>query len=171
MLSGTSYTLSDQASLSLGSHLYMSTTSYLTLNGDGTSLTTSSETPFPTQLHGHVTYVFGPTGTGLFDVQSELLISKYAHLIIDGTSYTGGGGSIRLIKYASLADWSPFVSANVDISGFAVELSPTLQYAVDGVYLVLAGGSPTTPNPTTTNPTPQVRLGRAFKLFLPNILH
>lgn len=156
MLGGTSYTLSDQASLSLGLNLYMAINSHLTFIGDGTSLTTSNETPTQTQLHGHIKYVFGPTGTGAFgfDVQGELSISGYAHLIVDGTAYTGGGGaSIPLIKYTSLAAGSAFSAANVDISGFAVGLSPTLNYAADGVYLELAGESPPAPDPTPL-PTP-----------------
>ncbi len=156
MLGGTSYTLSDQSRLTLGLNLYMAINSHLTLNGDGTGITTSNETPTQTQLHGHVKYVFGPTGAGLFDVRGELLISGYAHLIIDGTSYTGGGGqSIPLIKYTSLAPGSSFVSNNVDISGFDMGLSPTLRYDADGVYLVLAGegGGPSITAEPTSSPT------------------
>lgn len=153
---GTSYALSDQASLSIALNLYMGIGTELTLHGDGTTLLASTETATKSELHGTVKFVFGPTGTGVFDVQGELLIREsYAHLIIDGASYAGGGGgaAIPLIKYTELTAGSMFDAANVDISGFAPELVPTLNYAADGVYLILAGGSPTTAAPTP-DPTP-----------------
>lgn len=145
-----SYSISDQAQLSIALDLYMASNAVLTINGDGTSILASGETTTTSQVHGELKYVLGgPLGTGTFDVNGPLSIgSNTAKLTIDAASYTSGAGSIQLIKYTSVT--GSFNAANIAINGLATELSSNVRSEPDGLYLDI---SSLESNPTTASPT------------------
>lgn len=145
-----SYSIADQAQLSIGLDLYMASNAKLTITGEGSSITASDVTTSLSQIHGEVKYVLGLGGTGSFDLKGGLLIgSTTAKLIVDATSYTGSGAaSIPLIKYTSVT--GAFSAANIIISGLAPDVVAQVESKSDGLYLELSGGGPVDPTPLPT---------------------
>jgi len=152
MLSGTHYSVSDHASLSIGTQLYMGHNTKFTVKGDGTSIGVQDLT-----IYGEVEFVLGPSGTGTFDVYSCNILP--AELTINASAYSGGGGTIRLIK-CTTNELCPSEDRVV-----ITDLDPALTGGIycrdEGVFLELSGSSPTTTEPSkqptpspTSSPTP-----------------
>lgn len=142
-----SYSISDQAQLSIALDLYMASNAVLTISGDSTSVLASGETATTSQVHGELKYVLGPLGTGIFDVNGPLKIgSTTAKLTVDAASYTSGAGSIQLIKYTSVT--GSFNAANIAINRLATELSSNVRSELDGLYLDISSLNPTTASPS-----------------------
>lgn len=145
------YSLANTAHLSIGLDLYMASNAKLTIEGDVTTLEASKETPSHSRIHGEIKYIFGPTGTGSFDLGGALTIgSTTAKLIVDASAYVDGNKSIPLIKYASVV--GAFSAANIVISGLASGMDGQVVPRSDGLYLDISGGSD--PTPSTASPTP-----------------
>mmetsp|Transcript_17154 Transcript_17154/g.37032 ORF Transcript_17154/g.37032 Transcript_17154/m.37032 type:complete len:808 (+) Transcript_17154:150-2573(+) len=159
------YEIAETSRLSIGLNLYAPSNARLTIRGDSTSIEAGVNNPgLLSELHGYTEYVFGPAGTGIFDVGGALKIGSTAKLVVDATSYAGGKASIPLVKYKSRE--GAFDPEYVKIMGLAPRTSKEIVYGEDGVYLDIDGGSAPTPttsnptskpitaNPTTANPTP-----------------
>ena len=135
------YFLSGTSQLSMGLDMHMTSNGEITIMGDGTSITANNETPTNSQIDGHVKYILGPSGTGLFDLQGHLTIgSTTAKIDIDATSYTGGTKSIPLIKYTSVT--GSISPANVIIT-LPAGVTANVVNQSDGIYLNISDGSPT----------------------------
>lgn len=145
------YSIADMSHLNIGLDLYMASNAQLNIVGDGTSITASSVTSTDSQIHGIINYVFGASGTGVFDLGGKLTIgSTTAKINIDASGYTSGTNSIPLIKYTSLA--GAYNPANIVITGLSSGLEGTVESQSDGLYLLVTGGV-STPAPTKV-PTP-----------------
>ena len=142
------YNIDNIANLNIGLDLYMASNAKLTIIGDGTSIRASTVTPTNSQLHGLITYVLGPTGTGVFDLGGELTIgSTTAQIVIDASGYTDGAKNIPLIKYTSVT--GAYNAANVHVNGLASGLEGNVVSMSDGLYLQVTGEGGG-PGPTTT---------------------
>jgi hypothetical protein len=84
-------------------------------------------------------FTLGATGFDAIDIDGTMTIVSGAELIIDGSSYTGGAGTISLFSYASLADETEFIET---ITGFG-SLTADIVYTDTGIDLVLV------PEPST----------------------
>lgn len=78
-------------------------------------------------------FTLGMTGVDTIDSITTMTIVSGAGLVIDGSSYTGGAGTISLFSYSDLADATEFAES---ISGFG-SLTADVVYTATGIDLVL----------------------------------
>ena len=148
------YDLSDQARLDVGSNIYVPTSGRLAINGDSAIVSAEEDS----EMHGWLTYRFGPTGAGSIEVNGGLKVGAWAKLVIDASSYdwssSAGTRTLQLIKYSNPPGANSFASDNVDFTGLPDGWAYQLRSETHGLYLELTqGGNPTTGTPTTAPTT------------------
>lgn len=100
----------------------------------GDSATVSATSDILARASSVFSFTLGATGIDAIDTTGVITISSGATLTIDGSSYTGGAGTIPLFTYGSRTDATEFTTEN--ISGFG-SLVADVVYDADSIDLVL----------------------------------
>ncbi|MGJ8726355.1 MAG: sulfatase-like hydrolase/transferase [Roseibacillus sp.] len=106
----------------------------ITVNGSALELRSSAILEF----------TLGATGIDAVDTTGNLLLQSGAALTIDGSSYTGGAGTIPLFSYGSRTDATEFAESITGFAGFTTDIT----YETTSINLVLTS---TTGGPQITS--------------------
>ena len=155
-----SYSISEQATLSIGNNLFMPTNGKLNLNGDSANIEVQDLAQVGSEIHGAVKFVLGPNGASLLDVKALTISSTFATLVVDASLYTGNAGTIPLIKFTSIS--GSFAPANIQVIGLTEGVLFEIKSENDGLYLDLTGLQPTTSVPSQTPITKMPSLSPVF---------
>jgi hypothetical protein len=132
------YTISGGALTTSGLDVGPTAASTFAIVGDSATVTASAGA-VDAGAFSTFSFSLGATGIDSIDTTGVMTIVSGAELLIDGSSYTGGAGTISLFSYASLADETEFIET---ITGFG-SLTADIVYTNTGIDLVLV------PEPST----------------------
>jgi hypothetical protein len=132
------YTISGGALITSGLDVGPTAASTFAIVGDSATVTASAGAVDAGEF-STFSFSLGATGIDSIDTTGVMTIVSGAELLIDGSSYTGGAGTISLFSYASLADDTEFIET---ITGFG-SLTADIVYTDTGIDLVLV------PEPST----------------------
>jgi hypothetical protein len=136
---GTSFfNLSGTGILNFGT-LSVGSAAAATFSVTGSSATATLSGAVNAYAQSTFSFILDDTGVSSINAGGTMTIVSGAELLIDGSSYTGGAGTISLFSYASLADETEFIET---ITGFG-SLTADIVYTDTGIDLVLV------PEPST----------------------
>jgi hypothetical protein len=136
---GTSFfNLSGTGILNFGT-LSVGSAAAATFSVTGSSATATLSGAVNAYAQSTFSFILDDTGVSSINAGGTMTIVSGAELLIDGSSYTGGAGTISLFSYASLTDETEFIET---ITGFG-SLTADIVYTDTGIDLVLV------PEPST----------------------
>lgn len=139
---GTSFYTIAGGTLDITSNLNVGTAHAATFAVQGDSSTVNVGGALNAELNSIFNFAFGATGTNAIDVTGAFILDTGASLGVDGSSYTGGAGTISLFSYGSREGTDEFAESVTGFTGFTTDVV----YGVDSVDLVLTA----IPEPSTS---------------------